>query len=151
MHVHLRVGKSRDGKPAFEPIHAHPLGGRRYRVLFTPGLAYGIAADDEIELADDGTYAVVSRGKNIAVRVFSDEPLQDLEASLTIQVQVHLSGRLDGRRPHGLAYTVPLSAGFGPLEDVFTIFTQAHAGTLWEYGNVYGEDGLPLNWWNSAA
>ncbi len=49
MHVLLRIGE-RNGKPEFEHIHVDLIEGNRYRVLFSPGLAYGLAAQDEIEL-----------------------------------------------------------------------------------------------------
>jgi hypothetical protein len=149
MHVHLTIGKSQDGKPAFEPVHAIHLGESRYRVEFTPGLAYGIAAGDEIELGADGVYIVVARSGNIAVRVLSRSPLE-IEPELTAQV-ASVGGRLDGMVPRGLAYTIPYRAGFNAIEKIFNSYAREHPKAVWEYGNVYAEDGTPLNWWRNMA
>jgi uncharacterized protein DUF4265 len=92
MHVNLRVGETSRGTPAFEPVHVLPLGERRFRVEFTPGLAYGLAAGDEIELADDGTYEVVARAGNVAVRVLSSQSLVTVEPNLTSLVAVNRPG-----------------------------------------------------------
>jgi hypothetical protein len=150
MHIHLRVGESTDGAPAFEPVHLCSLGGSRYRVEFTPGLAYDIAAGDEVEVAGDGSYSVVARAGNIAVRVFSTLSLHDNEPELTAQVE-DLGGRLDGRIDRGLAYTIPFRAGFPVLESVFDSFTLKYPTSQWEYGNIYAEDGSPLNWWQTMT
>jgi hypothetical protein len=150
MHVHLRVGESR-GEPAYETIHAEALGGRRFRVEFTPGFAYGVAAGDEIELADDGTFEVVSRAGNVAVRVFSSQSLADAEPSLTALVESVLDGHLDGNIGRGVAYTIPIQAGFPAIEQLFDEFAAATSGTTWEFGNVYAEDGSPIGWWQDAA
>jgi hypothetical protein len=151
MHINLRVGETSRGTPAFEPVHAQPLGGRRYRVEFTPGLAYGLAAGDEIELAADGTYEVVVRAGNVAVRVLSSQSLVAVEPNLTSLVATALGGRLDGSIDRGLAYTIPIAAGFPAIEQVFSAFVEGTSGAIWEYGNVYAEDGKPLEWWQSAA
>jgi hypothetical protein len=149
MHVHLRVGERSSGEPAFEAVHVLPLGGRRYKIEFTPGLAYGVAAGDEIELADDGTYAVVLRSGNVAVRVLSTQSILQKEGDLTAQVCL-LGGRLDGGMNRGLAYTIPIGAGFPAIEGIFNAFVQAVPDAVWEYGNVYAEDGAPLGWWQGA-
>jgi hypothetical protein len=150
MHVHLRVGESSSGEPVFEPVHVRPLGGRRYVVEYTPGLAYEVAAGDEVELADDGAYTVTKRAGNVAVRVLSAASLASFEAALTSEVRAALGGRLDGRIDRGLAYAVPVQIGFPAIERVFQNFVAATPGATWEYGNVYAEDGTPLNWWNAA-
>lgn len=150
MHLKLRVGKSRDGKPVFEPVHVIPLGNSKYKIEFTPGLAYGIAAGDEFEFLEDGTYTVTSRAGNIAVRVLSKQSLRELAAALTAQVE-SLGGRLDGYIDRGLAYTIPLAVGFAAVERILNSFVLENPATVWEYGNVYGEDGSPLNWWQEVA
>ena len=150
MHVLLRVGGSIE-EPAFEPVHVAPLGGRSYQVIFSPGLAYGIAADDEIEIQDDGTYVVTCRGRNLAVRVLSPTSLAEHAQSLTSQVQQVLGGRLDGQVSKGLAFTIPIAAGFKQVEATFEQFISRHPGTLWEYGNVYDENGNSLGWWQGEA
>lgn len=150
MHILLRVGEDSSGKPAFEPVHAASFGGSRYRIEFTPGLAYGIAAGDEIELSPDGLYTVTDRAGNIAVRVFSASAFAGVQLGLTAEVE-NLGGRLDGSIDRGLAFTIPLRAGFAPIENVFKRFVASHPGCEWEYGNVYAEDGTALGWWERGT
>ena len=149
MHLHLRVGETSSGKPAFEPVHVVRLVGNRYRVEFTPGLAYGIAAGDEIEVGDDGHYSVLARGGNVAVRVLWTTSVLDAR-ELTEAVE-QLTGRLDGRVDKGLAYTLPVEIGFNAIEKVFGGFVADHPDCVWEYGNVYAEDGSAIGWWESKA
>jgi hypothetical protein len=149
MHIHLRVSETSGGKPAFEPVHAVPCGGSRYRIESTPGLAYGIAAGDEIELGADGLYSVTERAGNAAVRVFSLAPFDGAQRNLTLEVE-RLGGRLDGKVDKGLAYTIPASAGFANIEKVFQDFVAPHPGCEWEYGNIYAEDGSALGWWQTG-
>lgn len=149
MHLHLRVGETSAGKPAFEPVHVALLIGNRYRVEFTPGLAYGIAAGDEIEVGEDGHYSVTARGGNVAVRVFCTRSIGDAH-HLTAAVE-KLTGRLDGSVDKGLAYTVPVGVGFTAIERVFNEFIAIHPDCVWEYGNVYAEDGSAIGWWERAA
>lgn len=147
MHVHLRISEKTEA-PQFEPIHVKPLGGRRYEVEFTPGLAYDVAAGDHIELGDDGTYLVVARAGNVAVRVLSEQLSEQQASNLTHLVEQSLRGRLDGNLGRRcLAYTVPIQAGFPAIEKIFNEFVRSIPSSMWEFGNVYGKDGQPLNWW----
>jgi len=148
MHLHLRVGETSTGKPGFEPVHVAPLNGNRYRVEFTPGLAYGIAAGDVIQVSEDGLYSVTARGGNVAVRVVCTRSIGNAH-HLTAAVE-KLTGRLDGRVDKGLAYTVPVRVGFTAIEKVFNEFVALHPDCVWEYGNVYAEDGSELGWWENA-
>lgn len=150
MHLLLRVGETSDGRPSFEPVHAVSLGGNRYVLEFTPGLAYGVAAGDEIELADNGEYTVTARAGNVAVRVFSSRPFDGFQGRLSSAVEA-LGGRLDGSVERGLAYTIPVRIGFAAMENVFNEFTSAHPDCEWEFGNVYAEDGSQIGWWDDVA
>ena len=151
MHINLLAGETSSGKPAYEPVHAIEVGPCRYKIEFSPGLAYGVAAGDEIKLFEDGSFEVVSRAGNIAVRVLSEHLLDSVEPDLTKKVGELLSGRLDGNIGRGLAYTIPHESGFPAIEQVFEAFVHSMPGAIWEYGNVYAEDGAPLGWWQSAA
>jgi hypothetical protein len=151
MHRLLRVGSRSSGEAAFEAIHVDDLGARRYKVLHSPGLAYGIAADDEIEVEPDGTFMVLKRGGNVAVRVYWPDSHRPPSCPLVSTVQHELGGRLDGRKDHGLAFTVPATSGFSNMERVFDEYITSDPEATWEYGNVYDENGNSLNWWQSAA
>ena len=56
-------------------------------------------------------------------------------------------GRLDGQIKRGLAFTIPVSVGFKIVEALFKQFAEQHPACVWEFGNVYDEDGKPLGWW----
>ena len=146
-HIELLVEVA-NGRRKREPVHVEPLGNSRYRVLFTPGLVYGIAAGDEIEMLDDeGAFRVVKRGGNLAVRVLSEQPLGERGDQLAAKVQQQLNGSLDGRIPRGLAFTIPVTTGFTAIEALFNQFVSENPAALWEYGNVYDDKDRPLNWW----
>ncbi len=149
LHVPLIAGESR-GRPVFEPVHVAQVHEGIYRVLFTPGLVYGIAADDEIELLGDGQFNVVRRGQNLAVRVLSEAHLTQLVSVLEKRVQL-LGGRLDGQVERGLAFTIPVVAGFQAVEALFNLFISEHPGSIWEYGNVYDAQDQPLGWWPAGV
>ena len=151
MHVLLQAGLRKDGSPVFEPVHVEQLGGRRHRVLFTPGLVYGIAAGDLIDLGDSGDFNVVLRGGNFAVRVYSQQPIAATEPDLTAKVKALLGGTLDGQVEKGLAYSISSKAGFTAINRFFDALCSPKTGLLWEYGNVYAEDGTPINWWRNAV
>ena len=149
MHSLLRVGE-RKGEPQFEPVHVEHIAGNRYRLLHSPGLAYGLAAEDEIEIEDDGRYNVVTRGGNFAVRVYASSGVTGFEPTLTAQVE-RIGGWLDGNVPNGLAYTIPAKTGLETIGGVFAKFKRNMPGVLWEYGNVYEEDGRLMEWLRSEA
>jgi Domain of unknown function (DUF4265) len=70
--INLAVGANPDGTPFYESILVDVLGENRYRVVASPGLAEGMAANDEIELAPDEPlgYRILKRGGNISVQFF---------------------------------------------------------------------------------
>ncbi len=149
MHVLLRIGE-RNGKPDFEPVHVDQIEGGRYRVLFSPGLAYGVAAGDEIEVDPDGRFEVVVRGGNLAVRFLCASGTTGIEQKLTEQV-VSIGGRLDGHVRNGLAYTVPAKVGRDLIGELFGAAKRETPEALWEYGNVYEEDGQLMEWLRGEA
>ena len=149
MHMLLRLGE-RNGKADYEPVHVDLVAANRFRVLHSPGLAYGMAAGDELEVDEVGRYNVVARAGNLSVRFLCDSGVADIEQSLTEQI-VRIGGRLDGQVRAGLAYTIPLSAGRDVIGPLFAKAKQEHPGALWEYGNVYDEDGNLMEWLRGEA
>jgi hypothetical protein len=139
----------RQGQPLKEPVHAEEVAGGVFRLLYSPGLVQGIAAGDEFRLKDDaGAFEVTRRGGNLAVQVFSSEPVAPYQAELVERV-ARLGGSLDGAIERGLAFTVPVSVGFPAVEAVFNGWVADHPDWEWYYGNVYDPaDGItPLGWW----
>jgi hypothetical protein len=145
LHIDLFAGESR-GQRTYEPIHVTQVRDGVYRVLYSPGLVYGIAAGDEIRALPDGEFEVLQRGPNLAVRVFSDDPIRPLAAELISEVQ-RLGGHVDGGVHHGLAFTIPIATGFAAIETVFDCFVRSHTGSFWEFGNIFDSGGKLLNWW----
>ncbi len=149
-HLLLRV-EGPDGKPSFEPVHAQALGAGRFRLLYSPGLLYGIAADDEFETVDDqGRFRVLRRSGNVVVRLFSDTPIEEFQEALVAEVEHQLGGRLDGKLERALAFTIPVTCGFPAIERVFAQACAPGSGRVWEYGNVYDNDGATLGWWSQS-
>ena len=149
LHVDLFAGESH-GQRVCEPVHVMEVCDGVYRVLFSPGLVYGLAADDQIELLEDGDFTVVSRGQNLAVRVYYETPVAEFVRVLTRDVEL-LGGRLDGQVQGGAAFTIPVTATFKAVEAIFNSFTAAHPGSEWEFGNVYDEQNRPLCWWPAGV
>jgi hypothetical protein len=149
LHVNLFAGESH-GQRVCEPVHVTQVRDGVYRVLFSPGLVYGLAAEDEIKLLEDGQFTVVSRGQNLAVRVYFEMPVADLTPVLTRQVEL-LGGRLDGQVRSGIAFTIPVVATFKAVEAIFNNFVAAHPGSEWEFGNVFDEQNRPLCWWPAGV
>jgi hypothetical protein len=146
-HIHLHV----HGGKGLEPVHAERIGEGRYRLLSSPGFVLGVAAGDEIELlGTDGHFRVLRHGGNVAVQLFSREPVKAYRESVAAQVVQRLNGALDGGIDRGLVFTIPVETGFEKIEAFFDSLVREIPGTEWMYGNVYDpETGAPLNWWNS--
>ena len=58
-----------------------------------------------------------------------------------------LGGACEGGPPRMLVFTVPVSAGFGPIEATFNAAREGLDGASWWYGNVLDKDDRPLGWW----
>jgi hypothetical protein len=146
----LRVvaGTSSDGTPAFEEVLVEACGAGQYRLLRSPGLVLGMAAEDTFMLNPDGSCRVISRGRNLCIQVLATARLDELEREATPRL-LRLGGRLDGKTSEELVYTVPVEAGFSAIERVLREVIGKHLAAEWYYGNVYDpEDGVtPLNWW----
>lgn len=66
--IRVLAGHGSSGNPE---LPADPVAPARFRVLATPGLADGFAADDIVELATLGNARVLKRGGNLGVQVYS--------------------------------------------------------------------------------
>jgi hypothetical protein len=44
-------------------------------------------------------------------------------------------------------WTIPIAAGFKPIERVMAAAVARAPASDWWYGNVYDENGKPLLWW----
>lgn len=147
--VELYAGNRSDGSAVKEEVLVEPLGPNQYKVLCSPGLVQGIAADDVINAVGEHGFEIVQRGGNLCVQVFARKDLDSVEIELAKGFEP-LGGRLDGKAAKQVVFTVPATAGFPAIEKVLRACVDKFEGTEWYYGNVYDtRDGVtPLNWWS---
>jgi hypothetical protein len=143
-------GGARQGE---ESLPVADAGAGRFRLLASPGFVEGLAAGDELELADDAPlgYHVLRRGGNLCVWLYFARDVAEgsAEAADARRVAESLGGRVDGGYARMVVLTIPLAAGFAAVEGALDAAVARHAGASWSYGNVYDpRDGeTPLDWW----
>jgi hypothetical protein len=95
---------------------------------------------------------VIHRSGNIAIQVFSEEPVDPVVEEITRGV-AELGGVLDGRIERGMVFTIPIQAGFAAIDAFFNALVAEHPEMVWMYGNIYdATDGVtPLNWWLTST
>lgn len=147
-HVALVAGTNSAGELVHEQVPATLMQDDVYQVASTPGLVYGCAAGDVIQVTPDGHFQVLRRGGNIAIQAltadaFSAEDVQRLRDAF--RSYEGLVEAPEHRR--FIVVTVPARVGFEAIEAIMTSWQAATPGAGWEYGNVYADDGTPLNWW----
>ncbi|MEV4624398.1 DUF4265 domain-containing protein [Asanoa sp. NPDC049573] len=148
-HVRLWAGDTAAGKPVFEMVPAESLGGSRYRLLGTPGLALGCAADDVISVTADGRLSVEVRGGNVAAVAYlrpearSPAALDALRRSMA-PLDALVEAPADLRF---LVVTVPVTALFTAIEQALTTWSDRTPGSSWYFANVYDDQDQPLDWW----
>ncbi len=135
-------------QPIFEQCLATPCEtAGQYRLLKSPLFVRGLAALDTIALNPEarGRFSIVERGGNLCLRVFMREPDTALEQQLTGEIE-KLGGHLDVCSERALAYSIHFGVGFQAIEKLLDAnIKQGEA--RWLYGNVYDDQGEPLNWW----
>jgi Domain of unknown function (DUF4265) len=138
-----------DGSVYEETLWVEGLPNGRYRLVRSPIIAQGIAAGDEFEVDPvNKAFRVVRRGGNVTVQLFiTPELTRDVFDQLIGIVYHQLGGDLDVHTKTAAAFHVPVSIGFPAIEKVFDHFFADRSDAEWLFGNVYGADGLPLNWW----
>ena len=144
MHVLLNVGELR-GEPQFEPVHVEELSEGVLKLLFSPGLAYDIAAGDTIKVDESGHYDVVQRAGNLAIRLYFKEPVGDRLTKLE-QEFAAMNGTLDGQVRNGAVFTVSASGHVPKVRRVMNDFVKTNKDCIWEFGNAYDSQGKPLDW-----
>lgn len=144
MHVLLHAGSLR-GEPQYEPVHVEDTGNGVLRLLASPGLAYDVAAGDAIRVDAAGKYEVVERAGNLSVRVYSKRPIGDRLDDLVARME-GVQGVLDGRVTGGAVFTVPAQGRVSRVRRLMGEFVAVHRDCIWEFGNVYDEQGVPLEW-----
>ena len=144
MRVLLHVGELR-GEPQFELVHVEELGAGVLKLLFSPGLAYDVAAGDTIKVDDSGHFEVVERAGNLAVRVYFKEPIGNRLAPLVHEF-ARMNGTMDGQVMKGAVFTVSAAGQVPRIREVMSDFLEANKDCIWEFGNAYDSHGRPLDW-----
>lgn len=154
--VRLVAGRSSAGKAVLESVPAVQLEEpRTFRLLASPGLVEGVAAEDVVRVGDGGSITVLSRGGNLAVWVFAKGLADAAYAPLEAEVR-ELGGYLDGGSDDSVGalrvFTIPVAAGFPAVEAAFNSFVAENPDAEWYFGNVYDPaDGVtPLGWWEPS-
>jgi hypothetical protein len=146
-HVRLLAGPGKDGRAVYELVPASAVETGVYDVLASPAIAYGCAAGDRIRVAEDGRFGVLRRGGNICLVLLPRARPTETEVGDLTAAFRRLGGIVESP-PDGrfIVVTVPASAGFPAVEEAANHWTAAR-DCPWEYGNVFDDDGNPLNWW----
>ncbi len=147
--ITIRAGRSTTGADVQEEVLVEELHPEEFRLLRSPGLVLGLAAEDVFRRTPEGKHELVSRGQNVCVQIFVPEKDRAaLQTFLTAEVD-RLGGRLDGVARGHLVFTIPVKAGFGAIEQALNQGVDHYPAAEWYFGNVYAEDGVtPLNWWH---
>jgi uncharacterized protein DUF4265 len=143
------VGVLVDGESLVrEEVPVESVEDGRYRVLATPGLAQGFAAEDVITVGDDGHVRVLERAGNVGVQILADAHDPDAVRWLVDETE-HLGGWLDGFGKGVVVLTIPVRSGFESIESLVRAYVdRADEAVEWYYANVYADDGqTPLGWW----
>jgi len=148
--ISLYAGERSNGSVVYEEVVVESLGNGRFRLMQSPGLVLGVAADDIIDVEEGKRARVVSRGGNLCIQIYTKGEGARVEPVLLSRL-LALNARLDGKSPQQLVFTVPVSVGFATIEKTMNSVVREFPMIEWFYGNVYDPaDGTtPLNWWLS--
>jgi hypothetical protein len=150
-HVLLVADTDESGRPVKEQVPASALDEGIFEVLGTPILVYGCAAGDVIEVAPDGSFTVLRRGGNVAVRAFPVGSFAVEEVQRLSDAFLQLGGHVEAPGDRRLVVaTVPAAAGFQAIESIMADWHAGVPDAQWEFGNVYAADGSPLRWWQAT-
>ena len=120
------------------------------RLTHSPALVAGIARGDLIAIDSAALcgFRVVARGGMVAAVISfeSREQKAEAEAPLTTEVQA-LDGVCEGGPGGALVFSIPANVGFPKIEAFLNGARARYPGAGWYFGNVWGPDGQPLNWW----
>lgn len=135
---------------SYEVLEVVREAANRVRLTHSPAFVAGVARGDLLEL--DSTlssgFRIVEHGGMIAATIVfvSLNHKRAAERLLGNAVQP-LGGVCDGGPGRALVFNFPVSAGFPALEAFLNEASARFPGAEWYFGNVYGADGAPLNWW----
>ncbi len=148
--IALRAGARADGQTVYERLLAEELGNAIYRLLRSAAFADGVAKGDVIELAELGNYRVLEHAGLVVVRVIARGGISAIAATLGPALN-SFDGEIEHEDERLLVFSVPASVGFAAIEAVMQQLLEGRNDAVWRYGNVYDNEGEPLNWWQASA
>lgn len=120
-----------------------------------PAFAWGLAYGDTFRIVDavEGHFALLQRSGDITMRAYIRGTLDRPEVHALRDALGRAGGRHEIALDHApgcmehslLLLSVGVAFGFPAIEAL--LGTLPASDCEWEYGNVYGRDGQPLNWW----
>jgi hypothetical protein len=146
--IHLLAGQRPDGELIYEEVFAIDTGDSCYRLATSPVFARGAAKNDVIRMYPAGRFEVEQYNGNLCVRVLAKADIGIIRQRLQAPLSA-LEAELDYQNDRTLVYSIPVKAGFEPIEGALNQALQG-AQAMWLYANVYDPlDGeTPLNWWH---
>jgi hypothetical protein len=121
-----------------------------FRMAHSPAFVAGIARGDvfEIHAGTLAGYRIVRRGGMLAaVIAFVSEEQKGTATHQLDRTLRALGGICEGGPPRLLVFSIPVAAGFAAAEGFLEAACVRFPGAQWFFGNVWGHDGQPLNWW----
>ncbi|MFE2546833.1 DUF4265 domain-containing protein [Actinacidiphila glaucinigra] len=151
-HVSLQVGRTSSGKPVLETLPARAVGPGLFELVGSPGLVEGCAAGDLLKIDAEGLFQVERRGPNLCIQAFGEPAFDADSLEALTKGFAPLNGLVEAPADRRfIVVTVPASAGCPAVEAVMDAWSASVSGQLeWEFSNVFGADGEPLNWWQPA-
>lgn len=125
-----------------------------YFVRNIPAFVNGVAVGDKVKLlsVDTGEFVVLERSGFVTIRVFVSGSLDRSEVAEVIESVVSVGGvfevgtnKSEAEGTSLLMVSMKVDIGFEKIESIMA--PCATEGCVWEYGNVYDDNGAALNWW----
>jgi hypothetical protein len=154
MVMHLPLPIVIEGKRHLdELVEVEPVEESKFRVICPPAMVEGLASGDLIELDEHelAGFKVVEHSGLITIWLFfanSEQRDENTANPLFEQILQPLGGRLDGLAKQSAIFSIPVAAGFTAIENACDRLAEALPGSGWMYGNVWGFNNEPLNWWS---
>jgi hypothetical protein len=146
-HIRLLAGANSAGRPVHEVVPAAGLPDGRYRIIGSPALVMGCAAGDIITVDEGGDFEIIQRGGNLAIQSYATAAFAPQQITALKAAFIPLGGLVEAPADGRFAVvTIAASVGFPNIESIMNQWA-ADTQTDWSYGNVYDDDGQPLNWW----
>ncbi|MGC4754825.1 DUF4265 domain-containing protein [Micromonospora trifolii] len=129
-----------------ENLLGEALANGTFRLVYTPGLTPGFAAEDVVRyVAEKEDIELVERGMKVGVQFF--HPALDERVISHIEAQVAaVGGSIDGHLKNLLVLTFPVTVRVKNIQSFLQEY-ENRFGVEWFFVNLFTEEGEPLGWW----